>query len=68
LVEQHDLSTGTSSASSKVFHGGLTDFKPTAVRRVRQVRYESAILLRIAPHLVRPLRFLLLYHPALRSA
>jgi glycerol-3-phosphate dehydrogenase len=68
LVEQHDLAAGTSSASSKVFHGGLTNFQPSAVRRMRQAQHEGAILLRLAPHLVRPLRFLLPHHPLLPPA
>jgi len=68
LIDQHDLAAGSSAASSKVFHGGLTNFRPSAVRRLRQAQHETAILLRLAPHLVRPLRFLLPYHPALRSA
>jgi FAD dependent oxidoreductase len=49
LVEPHDLSAGTSSASSKVFHSSLTNFKPTMAWRRRQAQYESAILRRIAP-------------------
>jgi glycerol-3-phosphate dehydrogenase len=68
LVEQHDLAAGSSSASSKVFHGGLTHFTPYEVRRLRRAQHESAAVLRLAPHLVRPLRFVMPYHPALRSA
>ncbi|HXW29402.1 MAG TPA: glycerol-3-phosphate dehydrogenase [Xanthobacteraceae bacterium] len=68
LVEQHDLAAGSSSASSKVFHGGLTHFTPHEVRRLRQAQYESAMVLRLAPHLVRPLRFVLPHHPALPPA
>jgi glycerol-3-phosphate dehydrogenase len=68
LIDQHDLAAGSSAASSKVFHGGLTNFRPSAVRRLHQAQHETAILLRLAPHLVRPLRFVLPYHPALRSA
>src|ERR1700751_3405580 len=68
LIDQHDLAAGSSAASSKVFHCGLTNFRPRAVGRLRQAQHETAILLRLAPHLVRPLRFVLPYHPALRSA
>jgi glycerol-3-phosphate dehydrogenase len=68
LIEQHDLAAGSSSASSKVFHGGLTSFKPSVMRRLRQAQRESATVQRLAPHLVRPLRFVLPYHPALRPA
>jgi glycerol-3-phosphate dehydrogenase len=68
LINQHDLAAGSSAASSKVFHGGLTNLSPSAVGRLRQAQQETAILLRLAPHLVRPLRFLLPYHPALPSA
>jgi glycerol-3-phosphate dehydrogenase len=68
LVEQHDLAAGSSSASSKVFHAGLTNFRPSMVWRLRQAQHETATVLRLAPHLVRPLRFVLPYHPALPPA
>jgi glycerol-3-phosphate dehydrogenase len=68
LVEQNDLAAGSSSASSKVFHGGLTHFTPHEVRRLRRAQHDSAVMLRLAPHLVRPLRLVLPYHPALRPA
>jgi glycerol-3-phosphate dehydrogenase len=68
LIEQHDLAAGSSSASSKIFHGGLADFTPHEVRRLRRAQHESAAVLRLAPHLVRPLRFVLPHHPALGSA
>lgn len=68
LLEQQDLAAATSSASSKVVHGGLVDLRPRAVRRLRHALEERAVLLRLAPHLVRPMRFVLPLHPALHAA
>ncbi len=59
LVEQNDLASGTSSASSKLIHGGLRDLEHGAFGLVRASLAEREALLRIAPHLVRPLRFVL---------
>ncbi len=69
LIEQNDLASGTSSASSKLIHGGLRYLEHTAVpawcaRRLR----EREVLLRAAPHLIRPLRFVLPVNAARRSA
>jgi glycerol-3-phosphate dehydrogenase len=59
LVEQSDLASGTSSASSKLIHGGLRYLEHGAFRLVHEALREREVLLRIAPHLVRPLRFVL---------
>ncbi|MGH6725173.1 MAG: glycerol-3-phosphate dehydrogenase [Pseudolabrys sp.] len=59
LVEQNDLASGTSSASSKMIHGGLRYLEHGAFRLVREALHEREVLLRMAPHLIRPLRFLL---------
>ena len=59
LVEQGDLAAGTSSASSKIVHGGLRYLRYGAFRLVREALGEREILLRMAPHIVRPLRFVL---------
>ena len=59
LVEQNDLASGTSSASSKLIHGGLRYLEHGALRLVRAALREREVLLRLAPHLIRPLRFLL---------
>ena len=57
LVEQSDLASGTSSASSKLIHGGLRYLEHGALRLVRAALAEREVLLRMAPHLIRPLRF-----------
>jgi glycerol-3-phosphate dehydrogenase len=59
LVEQGDLASGTSSASSKLIHGGLRYLRHAAFRLVREALSEREVLLRMAPHIVRPLRFML---------
>jgi glycerol-3-phosphate dehydrogenase len=59
LVEQADFASGTSSRSSKLVHGGVRYLEQGDFRLVRQASRERSILLRIAPHLVRPLPFLI---------
>jgi len=59
LFEQSDLASGTSSASSKLIHGGLRYLEHGALRLVRAALGEREVLLRMAPHLIRPLRFVL---------
>lgn len=68
LVEQNDLASGTSSASSKLIHGGLRYLEHGAFRLVREALHEREVLLRMAPHVIRPLRFMLPPLPGLRSA
>jgi glycerol-3-phosphate dehydrogenase len=68
LLEQNDLASGTSSASSKLIHGGLRYLEHYEFRLVRAALAEREVLLRLAPHLIRPLRFVLPINPARRSA
>jgi len=68
LVEQNDLASGTSSASTKLIHGGLRYLEHGAFRLVREALHEREVLLRMAPHVIRPLRFMLPPLPGLRSA
>ena len=59
LVEANDFGSGTSSASSKLIHGGLRYLRLGDVRLVREAHYERRVLTRIvAPHLVRRVPFL----------
>ncbi len=67
LVEQNDLSSGTSSQSTKLIHGGLRYLERAAFGLVRKALAEREVLLRMAPHLIRPMRFVLPVNPALRS-
>jgi glycerol-3-phosphate dehydrogenase len=59
LCEQGTLGSATSSASSKLIHGGLRYLEHGDFRLVREALRERAVLMRIAPHLVRPLQFFL---------
>jgi glycerol-3-phosphate dehydrogenase len=61
LVEQGDLAGATSSASTKLIHGGLRYLEHHEFRLVREALTEREVLLRAAPHLVWPLRFVLPY-------
>ena len=67
LVEMNDLGSGTSSASSKLIHGGLRYLEHRAFRLVREALNEREALLRIAPHVIRPARILLPVMPGRRS-
>jgi glycerol-3-phosphate dehydrogenase len=66
LCEQNDLGSGTSSASTKLIHGGLRYLEYYEFRLVREALMEREVLWGIAPHIVWPLRFLLPYHDKLR--
>ncbi|OLO03208.1 glycerol-3-phosphate dehydrogenase [Salinicola socius] len=66
LCEQADLASATSSASSKLIHGGLRYLEHREFRLVREALREREIMLRKAPHIVWPLRFILPHQPHLR--
>ncbi|WP_239025148.1 glycerol-3-phosphate dehydrogenase [Rhodoligotrophos defluvii] len=68
LVEKGDLASATSSASTKLIHGGLRYLEHYAFRLVRESLLEREVLLRSAPHIIRPMRFVLPHHPGLRPA
>src|SRR5260370_2503087 len=66
LCEKGDLAGATSSASSKLIHGGLRYIEHGAWRVVREGLAEREVLLRMAPHLVHPLRVVLPHGPGAR--
>jgi glycerol-3-phosphate dehydrogenase len=68
LCEQHDLAQHTSSASSKLVHGGLRYLEQYEFRLVRESLAEREVLLRTAPHIVHPMRFVMPHVPELRPA
>jgi glycerol-3-phosphate dehydrogenase len=68
LCEQDDLAEHTSSASSKLIHGGLRYLEHYEFRLVREALIEREVLLRAAPHIIWPLRFVLPHSPAQRPA
>ena len=59
LLEQNDLASGTSSASTKLIHGGLRYLEHGAFLLVREALAERERLLKLAPHIIRPMRFVL---------
>ncbi len=66
LCEMDDLARHTSSSSTKLIHGGLRYLENYDFRLVRHALREREVLLRAAPHVIWPLRFVLPYHKALR--
>ncbi|UDL93402.1 glycerol-3-phosphate dehydrogenase [Lichenihabitans sp. PAMC28606] len=68
LCEQNDLASGTSSAATKLIHGGLRYLEHYEFRLVREALMEREVLWGIAPHIIWPLRFVLPYHKGLRPA
>ena len=68
LCEQHDLAAHTSSASTKLIHGGLRYLEYYEFSLVRKALQEREVLLRSAPHIIWPLRFVMPHVPALRPA
>jgi glycerol-3-phosphate dehydrogenase len=68
LCEMDDLAGGTSSRSTKLIHGGLRYLEYYDFRLVREALREREVLLRAAPHIVRPLRIVLPFRAGLRPA
>jgi glycerol-3-phosphate dehydrogenase len=68
LCEQNDFASATSSASSKLIHGGLRYLEHYEFRLVNEALKEREVLLANAPHLVKPMRFILPHRPHLRPA
>lgn len=68
LCEQGDLAQATSSASTKLFHGGLRYLEYYEFRLVREALIERERLWQAMPHISWPLRFVLPYHKGLRPA
>lgn len=68
LLEAKDLANATSSASSKLIHGGLRYLEHYEFRLVSEALAEREVLLKMAPHLVFPMRFRLPHRPHLRPA
>lgn len=68
LCERDDLAAHTSGASTKLIHGGLRYLEHGEFRLVAAALAEREVLLRLAPHLAKPLDFVLLPAPGLRPA
>ncbi|MGM9515327.1 glycerol-3-phosphate dehydrogenase [Roseateles sp. DB2] len=68
LCERDDLGSHTSSASTKLIHGGLRYLEYREFGLVRKALQERERLLRAAPHLIHPLRFVMPHHPQMRPA
>src|SRR5574340_985118 len=59
LIDARDFASGTSSRSSKLIHGGLRYLEQLEFKLVHEARRERRLLLKLAPHLARPVPFLL---------
>ena len=68
LCEKNDLASATSSASTKLIHGGLRYLEHYEFRLVREALIEREVLLNAAPHIIWPLRFVLPHVKGLRPA
>ena len=68
LAEMNDLASGTSSAATKLIHGGLRYLEHLEFRLVREALMEREVLLASAPHIIWPLRIVLPHHRGLRPA
>jgi glycerol-3-phosphate dehydrogenase len=68
LLEKDDLASQTSSASTKLIHGGLRYLEYYEFRLVSEALAEREVLLRAAPHIIAPLQFVLPHEPHLRPA
>ena len=66
LAEMNDLASATSSASTKLFHGGLRYLEFFEFKLVRKALIEREVLLSAMPHISWPMRFVLLYHKDMR--
>src|SRR4030088_1076123 len=68
LCDKDDLASHTSSASTKLIHGGLRYLEHYAFGLVRKALIEREVLLRMAPHIIRPLRFVMPHDAGQRPA
>ena len=68
LAEMNDLASGTSSGSTKLIHGGLRYLEYYEFRLVREALMEREVLWKMAPHIIRPMRFVLPYAKGIRPA
>jgi glycerol-3-phosphate dehydrogenase len=68
LAEMNDLASGTSSASTKLVHGGLRYLEQYRFGLVREALMEREVLWAMAPHIIWPLRLVLPHHRGLRPA
>jgi len=68
LAEKDDLAQHTSSSSTKLIHGGLRYLEYYEFGLVRKALLEREVLLKSAPHIMRPLRFVMPHDPSLRPA
>ncbi|MEZ9230366.1 glycerol-3-phosphate dehydrogenase [Vibrio amylolyticus] len=68
LYEANDFASATSSASSKLIHGGLRYLEHYEFRLVSEALAEREVLLKKAPHIAQPMRFRLPHRPFLRPA
>src|SRR5216684_3364842 len=68
LIDKGDFASGTSSVSSKLVHGGLRYLEHGEFRLVYEALHERRLLLRNAPHLVHPLRFVVPFFAGARVA
>ena len=68
VCEKNDLASATSSASTKLIHGGLRYLEYHEFRLVREALTEREVMWRLAPHIIWPLRFVLPHHKGLRPA
>lgn len=66
LAEMNDLASATSSASTKLFHGGLRYLEYFEIGLVRKALIEREVLLRAMPNISWPMRFILPYHKEMR--
>ena len=66
LAEMNDLASATSSASTKLFHGGLRYLEYFEVDLVKKALIERETLLKAMPHISWPMRFVLPYHKDMR--
>jgi len=66
LAEMHDLGGATSSASTKLFHGGLRYLEFFEFNLVKKALVEREVLLKAMPHISWPMRFVLPYHKDMR--
>jgi len=68
LAEMNDLASGTSSAATKLVHGGLRYLEHYEFRLVHEALAEREVLWAAAPHIIKPLRFVLPHHKGMRPA